>query len=290
MSLPKRFLNQKVAIVTGASAGIGARVARVLADAGVNLVLAARSVDRLNAVRDELIARTRVRVMTIPTDVSVPSSLQALVDGTLAEFGRIDILINNAGVDAFRHFHELDVEEIHRTIDVNLTGAILLSRLVIPHMRQQGWGHVVNIASTAGKYGPPHGAVYAATKAGLIALTQSLRLEYRETGVRASVICPGFTDDGGIYEEIKTDIGRGAPRAIGGTTLDAVARATLRAIRKDQPEVIVNTPPLRPFFVLAAMFPRMGEWLLRRVAGHFFRRIARARRSSETESRQNRAA
>jgi short-subunit dehydrogenase len=288
MSLPRSFLNQKVALVTGASAGIGARIARTLADSGMNLVLAARSPDKLEQVRDELIEQCHVKAIAVPTDVSVPSSLQALVDTTLATFGRIDVLVNNAGVEAFRHFHELDPDELRATVDVNLTGAMLLTRLVVPHMLDRHWGHIVNMASTAGKYGPPYGAVYGATKAGLVAFTQSLRVEYRGRGIRASVICPGFTEEGGIYEEIKADIGRGTPRVIGATTVDAVARATLRAIRKDQPEVIVNDPPVRPFLVAAAMFPRLGEWLLRKFAGHFFRRIARAR--ATTPERRRRAA
>ena len=126
-------------------------------------------------------------------------------------------------------------------------------------------------------------------EAGLVAFTQSLRVEYRGRGIRASVICPGFTDAGGIYEEIKSDIGRGTPRVLGGTSVDAVARATLRAIRKDQPEVIVNHPPVRPFFVAAAMFPRLGEWLLRKFAGHFFRRIARARTAAAPDRRKRAA-
>jgi short-subunit dehydrogenase len=281
MSLPKKFLNQKVAVVTGASSGIGARVARALADTGVNLVLAARSADRLEQVRRELVEQTRVKAIAIPTDVSVPGTLQGLVDGAVAEFGGIDILVNNAGVDAFRNFHELEIDEIRSTVDVNLTGAMLLARLALPHMLQRGWGHIVNMASTAGKYGPPYGAAYGATKAGLIAFTQSLRIEYRNRGIGASAICPGFTDDGGIYEAIKADIGRGTPRVIGSTTVDAVARATIRAIRRDQPEVIVNHPPVRPFLVLTAMYPKLGEWLLRRFAGGFFRRIARARHAEE---------
>jgi short-subunit dehydrogenase len=150
-------------------------------------------------------------------------------------------------------------------------------------MLPQRWGHIVNMSSTAGKHGPPYGAVYAATKAGLIAATQSLRVEYRSAGIRATAICPGFTRSGGIYDRIQTAIGRETPRVIGGTTADKVARATVRAIRKDQPEVILNSPPMRPFFAAAAVFPQFGEYLLRKFALRYFRQVAN---SAEEHARQ----
>jgi short-subunit dehydrogenase len=290
MSLPRNFLEGKTAIVTGASSGIGKHVARALADSGMNLAIAARRVDRLEAVRTELIEQTGVRVIAIPTDVADLAALQRLVSRTLDEFGQIDVLVNNAGVDAYRHLHELAPETVKSVVDVNLTAAIQLTQLVLPAMFEQGWGHIINMASTAGKHSPPYGAVYGATKAGLVALTQSLRVEYRSRGISASAICPGFTEEGGIYEQLKTDLGRGAPRAIGSTTVEKVARATVRAIRHDQPEPIVNNPPMRPFLVLTAMFPRFGEWLLRKFAGHYFRRIGRVRRELDQAPEPHRRA
>lgn len=284
MSLPKCFLEGKVAIVTGASAGIGAHIAVALANAGVNLVLAARSRPGLEALQRQIVEQTAVKVLAVPTDVASPTELQRLVDESLREFGRIDILVNNAGREAFRSLHALSVEEITRTVQVNLTGALQLTRLVIPHMLPNGWGHVVNMASTAGKFGPPYAGVYAATKAGLIAFTQSLRTEYRRHGIRATAICPGFTDAGGIYDRIREELGRDPPRFIGQTTADRVARATIRAIRKDQPEVIVNSPPLRPFFALAAWLPSLGEWMVRKFAGRYFRRLAELRQSASDDS------
>ncbi len=290
MAYPKRFLEGKTAIITGASTGIGAAVARILADAGVNLVIAARTAERLEAVRDELIEQTGVRVISVPTDVGIASDNDRLIAATLAEFGGFEILVNNAGIDAYRPFHELPDEEIHHTFAVNLVGATLLTRRAIPHLLRNPWSHVVNMASTAGKFAPPYGAVYAASKAGLVSLTQSLRLEYRSGGLRASAICPGFTESGGIYDRLKGDVGRGTPWVIGSTTADAVARATLKAILHDTPEVIVNTPPVRPFLTAAVAFPRLGEWLFRKFASSFFRRIGRARRQGEPLRRRQRAA
>lgn len=280
MSLPKCFLEGKTAIVTGASAGIGRAVARALANNGVNLVLAARSTERLQAAQQELIEQTGVKVLAVPCDVRRPHDLARLVDQAAAEFGRIDLLVNNAGISGFYRFEDLTTDEIDDILRTNLTSAVQLTRLVLPHMLRQGWGHVVNMASLAGKHGPPCAAAYAATKAGLIAFTQSLRIEFRGRRISASAICPGFTDNGGIYDAIRRDVGREPPGMIGSTTTDAVARAVVRAIRKDQPEVIVNSPPLRLFCVLDALFPRLGDWLLRKLAGRYFRAIGRARRRS----------
>ncbi|HUG89323.1 MAG TPA: SDR family NAD(P)-dependent oxidoreductase [Planctomycetaceae bacterium] len=278
----------RTAIVTGASAGIGLHVARALAREQMNLVLAARSADTLHGLAAEL-EQTGVDVLAVPTDVACVSALDRLVERAIGRFGGIDVLVNNAGVEAWRVFHELPVEEIERTIQVNLTAAVVLSRLVVPWMLRSGGGHVVNMSSTAGKQGPAYGAVYGATKAGLIALTQSLRAEYHGSGVSSSVICPGFTDEGGIYERIKRSSGRGTPPWMGRTSADAVARAVVRAIRRDRPDVIVNVPPMRPVFALAELFPSLGGWMVRLATRRFLRRAAKGSPEA-TQTRRRRAA
>jgi short-subunit dehydrogenase len=266
-------LRGSTALVTGASAGIGLAVARRLAQKGANLVIAARR----PAPLEEAAATLRslgVRVLAVPTDVGQLDGLQKLVDTALREMRTIDVLVNNAGVEAFCHFADLPPERIEETIRVNLTSAVTLTRLVVPHMLAAGRGHVVNMSSTAGKFGPPFGAVYATTKAGLIAFTQSIRGEYHNRGISASVICPGFADDGGIYDRMKAESGRHAPALIGSTTADHVARAVVRAIEKDRPEIIVNSLPLRPIAILAQMFPSLGARAVRAVTGRFLKRVA----------------
>jgi short-subunit dehydrogenase len=268
-----RDLKGRTAIVTGASAGLGVRVARGLAAQGMNLVLAARSADALENVAVEIRA-LGVKAIAVPTDVGVDEQLQRLVARSIAEFGSIDVLVNNAGIEAFRPFHELDPVEIHRTLDVNLKATLLLTRFVLPHMVQARRGHIVNMASVAGKQGPAFGAAYGASKAGMIAFTQSLRGEYHGTGISASAICPGFASDGGIYEEIRKRIGRGTPWYLGSTTAEAVARAVIKSIRRNQPESIVNFPALRPVFTLCQAFPRLGEWIARLSTYRFLKRAA----------------
>lgn len=261
------------ALVTGASAGIGLAVARHLSSAKANLVIAARHPDALEMAAGPLRA-AGVKVLAVPADVGLRVDLENLVDRTLREFGTIDVLVNNAGIEAFCHYEDLPLERIDETISVNLASALLLTRLVVPHMLKARRGHVVNMSSTAGKFGPAFGGLYGATKAGLISFTQGFRAEYRGRGLSASVICPGFTDEGGIYDRMKAHSGRRSPALVGSTTADRVARAVVHAIEKDIPEIIVNWPPLRPLMVLTQMFPSLGATLVRAASVRFLKRVA----------------
>jgi short-subunit dehydrogenase len=266
-------LRGSTALVTGASAGIGLVVARRLAQAGANLVLAARRVELLEEAAASLRDRG-AQAVAVPTDVARPDALEALVDRAIREFGTIDVLVNNAGVEAFRRFEHLPPERIVETVTVNLTSAMLLTRLVVPHMLKAGRGHIVNMGSTAGKFGIAFGATYGATKAGLINFTQALRAEYRGRGISASAICPGFTEQGGIYDRMRDQSGRRSPFIVGSTTVDRVAEAVVRAIEHDKAELIVNWPPMRPLAAFSAAFPTLGGALVRMASVRFLRRVA----------------
>ena len=268
-----KVLRGRTALITGASRGIGMLVAKRLASEGMNLALAARSTDKLEQLAIEL-RQQGVKVIFLQTDVTKESDLVRLVDATIAEFGTIDVLVNNAGIEAFQPFQLIDSADIVQTIQTNLTASLLLTRFVLPHMLKNGRGHIVNMASTAGKFGPAFGAAYGATKAGLIAFTQSLRGELYKTGVSASAICPGFADDGGIYEVIKERTGRKMPWYVGSTSAQEVARVVVKAIQRDTPDVIVNFPALRPVFTLNQAFPRIGEWLVRVTTRRFLKQAA----------------
>lgn len=263
----------QVIIVTGASAGIGKAICQRLGRPGQRLVLAARSLKQLDELRKEIESRGG-QAIAVPTDVSDPNSLDQLISTTMQQYGRIDILINNAGIDCFGNFAELSTERILQTIETNLTGAILLTRSVVPHMLAQKSGMIVNMASTAGKHGPAFGAVYGATKAGLIAFTQGLRGELHGTGVSATVICPGFTRHGGIYDRIVAVTGKGTPSTMGGTTAEHVAAFVERSIQTDAPEAIVNWPPMRPIFAFRELFPRLGDFIIRKTTRRFLKRVA----------------
>jgi NAD(P)-dependent dehydrogenase (short-subunit alcohol dehydrogenase family) len=174
----------KVVIVTGASSGVGAAAARAFARAGARVVLAARSADKIEALARELDA------VAVPTDVTRLKDLATLVERTLAVHGHIDVLVNNAAANARGTFDTLDPTAIAAVIDTNLTAPLLLTRLVLPHLRQSR-GVVVNVASIAGHVPLPHEGPYCASKWGLRGFTFAVREELRDAGVALCVVSPG---------------------------------------------------------------------------------------------------
>jgi short-subunit dehydrogenase len=277
-----RNLAGRTALVTGASKGLGVHVARALAREKMNVVLTARSADRLEEVRRDIEA-LGVRAITVAADVANPADLQALLVRSISEFGSIDLLVNNAGMLLTLAYHKVYPQEIEHLVRINLTGPMFLSWLVLPGMLERGSGHVVNIASIAGKYGPAYNELYSSTKAALIAFTQSFRASYRDSGVSASVVCPGFIETG-MYERSRRH-GLRAPRLLGSTTPEAVAKAVVRSVKKDLPDVVVNAGPIRLFLALPTLFPGIAEWGRRRMGtDDLYRKAAeiRAQRRAET--------
>ncbi|MCU0478690.1 MAG: SDR family NAD(P)-dependent oxidoreductase [Chloroflexi bacterium] len=174
-------LNGRVALVTGASRGIGAAVARSLDAAGVRLGLASRSGDDLGI--EGAVAR--------PCDVRDPLALEALVAATVERFGRLDILVVNAGVGGYGPFLELPPDQLEEMIDVNVKGALYTVRAALPHLLHSEAPDLVTIASEAGRRGLPYEATYCASKFAQVGLTRALDHELREHGVRCTNVCPG---------------------------------------------------------------------------------------------------
>ena len=183
------IFNDKTVIVTGGSEGVGAAAARLFAAAGANLMLVARNRKNLEAIAAEL--RDKARVSIFPMDVSDADSCVDMVKKTLFEFGRIDVLVNNAGFHARGNAESVTADELARTIDVNLRAPIVLTRLVLPHMRETDGGAIVNVASLAGRTPVPGSAAYSASKFGLRAFTFSLAEEIRDSGIKLAVVSPG---------------------------------------------------------------------------------------------------
>lgn len=248
-------LHGRVAIVTGCSRGLGVALADALAERGVHLSISARSADDLAQVRDRL-SRHGVRAIATAGDVTDEAHRCDLIERTEAELGPIDLLVNNAGIEDVRRFEATAPESLERVIDVNLTAPMLLTRAVVPRMLERRQGHVVNIASAAGKLGPPYMASYSASKHGLVGFTSSLRWEYAKSGVGFSVICPAFVTDVGMYSRWEEQ-GIRSGRLAGTCTPEQVVKATLRAIERNRPEVTINTPPVRPLIVLGNIAPRI---------------------------------
>ncbi|HUG14037.1 MAG TPA: SDR family oxidoreductase [Thermomicrobiales bacterium] len=256
-------LSGRTAIVTGASRGIGVYIAEELCRQGMRLALAARGQPELEAIAAGLRQDGR-EIVVIPTDLASAASRASLVEEALRTFGHVDVLVNNAAMEVTLPFHRISETEIDQTIQVSLTAPISLMRLLVPHMLERRSGHIVNIGSLAGKSGPPFSGTYGATKAGLIAFTETFRSEYHGSGVSASVICPGYVRESGMYHRIAGETGIRAPWFIGTSRPEAIARAVTRAISRDVPEIIVNPVPMRFMTAVSELSPGLGEWLTRR--------------------------
>ena len=183
----------KVAIVTGASRGIGKAISILLAQSGSRVVLAARSEPQLKSVREEISSQNG-EALVIPTDLTVDEEMERLVQQTLKEWGSVDVLINNAGFGKVAPVVKAKVSDWDETFRVNLRAPMFLSKLVLPTMMERGEGSIINISSVSGKSGQANGSAYSASKFGLLGFTQSLYEEVREYGIRVAAICPGFVD------------------------------------------------------------------------------------------------
>lgn len=248
----------KTALLTGGSRGLGPFIGRALARQGVNLALTARSKDSLNSVAAELNG-LGVRVIAVAADITDDESRKDLLKQVKTEFGRIDILVNNAGIEWVSRYTDLSPDFIQTMIQTNQIAPMVLTRLVLPDLLTRDSGHIVTISSLGGTKGSPYSATYAATKAGLIAWSSGIREELRGSGVSASVICPGFVAEAGMFAAYK----KKAPKLLGATTPKKVADAVIRAIKKDIGRVIVNPGPVWPMQMLDAIHPAIGTWLLR---------------------------
>lgn len=191
---PERFsLTGKVALVTGASRGIGRAIALTLAEAGATVAVASRTIEDLEAVASEIERIYGRPALPLRMDVSRADEVNAAAERLVDEFGRIDILVNNAGISpTYTRAINLSEEEWRRTLDVNLTGTFLVCQAIGRHMIEMRQGSVINVGSIGSRVGLPRLAAYCASKAGIEALTRVLALEWVEYGVRVNAVGPGF--------------------------------------------------------------------------------------------------
>ena len=253
-----RNLKNRVCVLTGASRGLGPYMARSLAAEGVNFAVAARSAAELEATAATLRELGR-RAIAITCDVGSGADRQRLIDTALAEYGRIDILVNNAGIELTAHFENQPDDEIARGVEVNLTAAMHLARAVLPAMLERKTGHIVNVASLAGKVPVPFSVPYAASKAGLIGFTRSFRSEFKKRGVSASVICPGLVSEAGMYKDMQDQSGVKENFLAGTVSPAKVASDVVKAIKRDRPEMLVYRGPGRLVTGLAELTPGVFE-------------------------------
>jgi NAD(P)-dependent dehydrogenase (short-subunit alcohol dehydrogenase family) len=182
-----------VALITGASRGIGRGIAETLAREGVQVALAARDEAELEKVAGG-IAKTGGTALALRCDVTREEDISRVVATAIDQLGRVDVLINNAGVGLRGTGDQIAVEDWDRAFAVNLRGVFLLTRAMVPHMREIGGGHIINISSVAGLVGNPGLSAYNATKFGLMGFSEALMLELRHDHIKVTTICPGSTD------------------------------------------------------------------------------------------------
>lgn len=253
-------LAEKVVLLTGASSGIGWATAHALAGAGCQLSLAARTAGRLQELADALSARG-ARALATPTDLAQPDDIRCLIEQTAATFGRVDILINNAGVGQYDLAAEMDLEELRYLLEVNLLGPIQLIQQSLPLMAGRG-GLIINISSIIGRRATPFAASYCASKAALERFAESLRLELKPRRIRVSTVYPGITATPFVGNSLGG--GQGLPRRRRqGVPAERVAQTIVRVARREPRDAYVTW--FDRIFVLASQAaPGLMDWLFSR--------------------------
>lgn len=249
------MLNGKVVLISGASSGIGALAAKQLAMRGAIVVLTGRNVEKLKAHVAEIGSNSSYFQM----DVTSMEDVQQVIQAVLQKHGRLDILINNAGYGQFEYFETMPVEEFDQMMDTNYMGIVRCTKAVLPYMLSQGSGHIVNIASLAGKIGSAKSTAYTATKHAVLGFTNSLRMELRGKGIVVSAVNPGpidtpffsLADPSGNYVK---NVGFFMMKP------DYVVKAIVRLIERRKAEI--NLPISAAFGIkLYQLFPRLIDRL-----------------------------
>jgi short-subunit dehydrogenase len=255
LTMTLRF-KEKTIIITGASAGVGAACARAFAAQGANLVLVARGQQGLDLIEEEL--STQTRVLTVAMDVSDTEQCLELFVKAELEFGRIDVLVNNAGMHSRGNLDKISPIDVGAMVDINLRAPMMLSCAVIPYLRQAGSGAIVMIGSLAGMAPLQGAATYSGTKAGLRAFAYALADEMRDTGIYVGVVSPGPIDTGFIMDEIDNveDIVFSQPMS----SADEVADSVLRIAAGDTLEIPMPAASGR-MMNLAYLFPWLRRYL-----------------------------
>jgi short-subunit dehydrogenase len=254
----------KVVVITGASMGIGEAVAKLFADRGASVVLLSRDAERAEA------ARARVghaeRTLALACDVRNREEIDRVVGLTLHHFQRIDVWINNAGHGILDSVANVDMSAVRETFETNFFGALEAMQAVIPVMKQQGSGAIINISSVAGHIPIPFHAVYSSTKFAMNAIGKAARIELLSNGINVLTVCPGY---------VRTDFSKNAikgreqkqvrPARVRGITVERVANAVLQGYLKQKREVVVPWF-MHPVIKIYQLFPGLVEWSMVRMA------------------------
>lgn len=261
--MPRREIQGKTAIVTGATSGIGRAIAVELARAGANLVLLARREDRLRQLVAEIAAIGR-EAEAVPGDVTDPAARQRAVEAAAARFGGLDILVNNAGIGALGPFAQADPARLRRIMEVNFFAPVELTRVALPLLGRAKHSIVVNVGSILGHRAIPCSSEYCASKFALRGFSEALRAELSRHGIDVLLVSPGTTRTEFFHHLIES---KGQPnwRKLGQVTAEYVARKTVQGIRRGDPEVIPSA--LGKLVWLAnRFFPRLMDRVMGKYA------------------------
>jgi uncharacterized protein len=259
----------KVVIVTGASGGIGLETALAFAREGARVVLAARNETKLR----EVVAahpEWHDRILPMPTDVTKDEDVRRLVAATIAKFGRIDILVNNAGVGMRAAFADMPLDEVRSIMDVNVYGPIRCIQAVLPQMRQQQSGQIVNVGSVLSEVVAVRNSAYCASKFALLALSDTLRIELHGTGIEVISVLPAYTDTP-FFEHMYRDSGPVRQSPFAGQHPAQVAEALLHGCARHKRQVVL-TVSARLAIWLRRLYPPLIDFAVRKSA----QRLAKA--------------
>lgn len=251
----KDLFHKAVVVITGASSGIGRSAAVMLARRGAIIVAASRTPPALRTLEEEIRGGGGT-ILSVPTDVAFEDDIRRLVNTAIQQFGRIDIVVCNAGVYLRHLIREAPLKDYERCMAVNFYGTLHLVRAVLPHMLARKSGHIVVVSSVDGKKGLPLDAPYVASKFALVGFADVLRQELQGTGVYATTILPGRVDTPMIDH-------LNVPLVSAKVSPERVAVAIVQAIRHKRAEIIVPSFGPRLLVIVSSILPRLGDWLVR---------------------------
>ncbi|MHC4562351.1 MAG: SDR family NAD(P)-dependent oxidoreductase [Planctomycetota bacterium] len=258
--------DRPVVIITGASSGIGAEVARAYAAKGFAVVLAARRLDKLNAAAAQCRATgcDDDAVVALQTDVTDHQQVDALVNRTVETFGRLDVMVNNAGYGQFGRVHELDEQAVRDIFETNFFGAFYGSQAAACVMIPQGRGHIFNVSSVIGRVGSPFHGSYSASKFALSGLTEAMRVELQPLGIHVTEVCPALTETE-FSDHVRDGKLRQSSRILNRKTFMPARTVAARMVRRTGKRTprMVFTVSGRFLIVLATIWPRAADRLLK---------------------------
>ncbi len=254
-------LKNKVVIITGASAGIGRATAKTFSAQGAHTVLVARRGNLLAEVQQDLQSQFDTQILTITADLSNDDDIERVVAETLDHFGRVDVLVNNAGITMGGYTEDHDPDAIRRMLDINMYGLIRLTQAVLPTMKSQHSGHIVNISSAAADISYEGEAPYAATKRGTNAFSDALRRELRGSGVHVSIVMPGWTQTGMIEHMDLSHMRQNMLLPVGTEiqSVEYVASHIVAAVRYHKAYVRLGGPLISVYAFLSRAFPGLMD-------------------------------